>query len=246
VHRTPNRTLVGAVVVAATLLLAACGSSGGSDAGRDDTSGGKDATTTTEAQTEAEAQARADSVDLTVDDFPEGWTSAPASDEDEDSPLDQCDPTFSSDEGKVAKHSTDDFTIGSLDAGDGTQMSAQTVVFDDADTAAAAVAVFDDPDVVSCIDEALTSSLRESTGLTIEGKLEDDDLKVDTDEAAGVSGTYVLTAEDGTTTNATVAVLAMSTGDVGTMVTILSLGDSLDFTTLRAPFDKLAELQGAA
>ena len=37
----------------------------------------------------------------------------------------------------------------------------------------------------------------------------------------------------------TVAVLAMSTGDVGTMVTILSLGDSLDPSSLQVPIETL-------
>lgn len=250
--RTSHRTLVGALAVSVALLLAACGTSGGNDADKDDptTTAAKatttEATTTTEAEVDDEAQARADSVDLTVSDFPDGWEASPASPDDEDSPIKACDPSFSDEDTKLAKHATDDFTTGSLDDADGTNFAAETVVFDSPETADAAIEVFNDADVISCVDEALKTTLGEATGLTVEGTLEEDDLDVGTDNSAGVSASYVLTAEDGSTVNATVAVLAMSTGDVGTMVTILSLGDSLDPSSLQVPIETLASLQGEA
>ena len=253
----PTRTLMGAVAVSVALLVSACGASGGSeDASADQkttttkaeatttTTTAAEETTTTEAAVDDDAQARADSVDLTTSDFPDGWTATAPSEDDQDSPLKDCDPSFSDDDAKLAKHSTDDFSLGSLDEADGTQFAAETVVFVDAGTADAAVEVLNDADVVACLDEALQELLATSTGLEIEGALEDDDIgEIGTDNQAGVSATYVLTADDGSTVNATVALLAMSTGDVGTMVTILSLGDSLDPTTLGGPIQALADLQ---
>lgn len=245
-HRT-KRTLAATLALSLALLVAACGTSGGSDAGDDDagttTTAAEAATTTTTA--DDEAQARAESVDLEESDFPDGWTSSPASADDEDSPMKACDPSFSDDDAKLAKFSTDDFSIGSLDDADGTIFSAETVVFTDADTADAAIEVFDDDDVIACIDDALKETLGGGS-LTVDGTLEEDDVDLGTDNSAGVSATYALTADDGSTVDATVAILAFNTGDVGTMVTILSLGDSLDPTTLRAPVETLAELQGEA
>ncbi len=257
-HRTPRttRALAGGLAITVALIVSACGTSGGSDAAKEDSTTTEkttatDAVTTTDVVTTTEAaadgaQARADSVDLTVSDFPDGWTSSPASPDDEDSPIKACDPSFSNDDAKLAKHSTDDFTVGSLDDADGTTFSAETVVFTDADTADGAVEVFNDADVVSCIDEALKKQLGDSTGLTVEGSLADDDLDVGTDNSSGVSATYTMTASDGSTVNATVAVLTFSTGDIGTMVTILSLGDSLDPSSVQDPIQALAELQGEA
>ena len=135
-HRT-QRTLAAAAALSLALLVSACGTSGGSDAGGKDD--GKDTTTTEATSTTASAddgaQARADSVDLEESDFPDGWTSSPASADDEDSPMKACDPSFSDEDAKLAKHSTDDFTTGSLDDADGSVFSAETVVFADADTA---------------------------------------------------------------------------------------------------------------
>ena len=49
------------------------------------------ASTTTEPEVDEEAQARAEAVDITIDDFPEGWESAPHEvDEDEPISITQC------------------------------------------------------------------------------------------------------------------------------------------------------------
>jgi hypothetical protein len=248
VHRT-QRPLAAAAALSLALLVSACGTSGGSDAGAKDD--GKDTTTTeaTSTTTSADdgAQARADSVDLEESDFPDGWTASPASADDEDSPMKACDPSFSDEDAKLAKHSTDDFTTGSLDDADGSVFSAETVVFADAATADAAVAVFDDEDVVACLDAAVKDTLGGGQdGVTVDGALQDDDVDLGTDNAAGVSATYQITADDGSSVNATVAILAFNTGDVGTMVTIVSLGDGLEPTAVRPPVQRLAELQGEA
>lgn len=245
-HRT-QRTLAAAAALSLALLVSACGTSGGSDAGgKDDGPTTTEAKATTTTSADDAVQARADSVDLEESDFPDGWTASPASADDEDSPMKACDPSFSDDDAKLAKHSTDDFTTGSLDDADGSVFSAETVVFADADTADAAVAVFDDEDVVACLDEAVKATLGGQDGMTVEGALEDDDVDLGTDNSAGVSATYQVTADDGSTVNATVAILAFNTGDVGTMVTIVSLGDSLEPTAVRPPVQRLAELQGEA
>ena len=244
-----HRTLVAALAVSGVLFVSACGASGGSDASSttakpaDKTTTTKATTTTTEA--DADAQARADSVDITLSEFPDGWTAAPASTDDSDSPMKKCDPTFSDDSAKLAKHRTDEFSVGAAESLDLTQFSAETVVFEDADAADAAVEVFNDPEVISCLDSSLKDTLG-SDGTTIEGSLSEDDLDPGTDNSAGVSGTFTLTSTDGTTAKITVAILAMSTNDVGTMVTILTMDQGFDPTTLQDPITTLAKLQGEA
>ncbi|WP_426571146.1 hypothetical protein [Aquihabitans sp. McL0605] len=250
-----HRKYLGAAAVCAALLLSACGTSGGSDSSKDTTTTKPKTTTstttaektTTTAATNGDAEARAKTVDLTVSDFPDGWTATPTTADDSASPMDACDPSFADDSDQLAKFDTDTFVVGSFDQADGTQFGAETVIFTDADAASAAIAPFKDPTVVTCIDKALQKTLTNNGELKAEGSLADDsDLDLGTDDLAGLSGTYKLTAADGTTVNATVAMLVMTTGDVGTQITIVSLGDSLDASTLKAPIEKLATLQGKA
>lgn len=250
-----HRKIIGGVLVAGALLLSACGTSGGSDAADSDAS---EETTTTEAATTtedpaADAQARAETVTLTEADFPEGWSSAgqpPDDDDDANNPLTACSENFSDKSDNVATHATDDFQIGSIDDGDGSQFGAETIVFTDEEAATAAVEELSDPEVVTCIDGALKEVFGEGTpGITVTGEITADDITVDlgTDAIAGISGTFEISADDGSTATANIGILAMSTGDVGTMVTILSLGTSLDPTTLvEGPITTLAELQAEA
>ncbi|MFN8017200.1 MAG: hypothetical protein U0P45_03660 [Acidimicrobiales bacterium] len=244
----PTRTALGAAV-AASLLLAACGTSGGEDA--ETTTTKAKTTTTTKATTTtadtAAAQDRADSVDLTVSDFPDGWTSSPPEADTGDSPLDKCDESFANDSAVLASHKTDTFSVGSFDQLDGSQVSADTRVFETEDDAKAVVAPFNDTEVVACIDEALKSTFTASGGITAEGQLSDDDPgDLGTDDAEGLSTTYKLTADDGTTANATVAVLMMRTGDVATLVSIVSLGDNLSSSDVQPAIESLAKAQAAA
>lgn len=159
--RTSHRTLLGAAAVSLLLVVSACGTSGGSDdAGTDDptttAAGEADETTTTAAddptttaadddEADPDAQARADSVDLTLSDFPDGWEATPPTDPDAESPLNDCDPALGDRSTQLARHATDDFSSGSFDAGDGTQVTARTVVFEDEAAAEAAMAPFSDP-----------------------------------------------------------------------------------------------------
>lgn len=253
--QSPHWKIVTGAAVAAALLLSACGASGGSDDADKKTTTTKaeaattttaadDDPTTTEASGDADAQARVDTVDLTVSDFADGWTAEPYVDDDEDSPLAACDPVFS-DDTPLAKHNTDNFTIGSLDEGDGAQVGAVTAALPTADEADAAVEAFNDDDTVSCISDAL-AGVFESGGYTVDGSLADDDIDVGTDNSAGVSGEFTLTNPDGDSATATIAVLAFSTGDLVTIVNIISIGESLDPTTLQAPITTLAGLQGEA
>lgn len=245
-----TRPALGALAVAATLALAACGTSGGNDAA--DTTTTKAKTTTTKATTTtadtAAAQERADSVDLTTSDFPDGWTSTPASTtEDSAGGIDQCDPAWSDDSTTLAKHATDDFSVGSFDSLDGTKVSAVTRVYATEADAEAVIEPFSKSSTIDCISKGVKDSFEENGQITATGEMtEDDPGDLGTDDAQGVSGTYQLTATDGTKVNATVALLVMRTGDLATSMLIMSLGDNLDPTDLQGPVKAIAEAQAAA
>ena len=251
------RMVISSCAVAAALILAACGTSGGSDASAKDTTTtaakasttAPKGTTTTGAKVTvpaAKAQARADSVDLTVSDFPDGWTATPYSGDGQPSPIQECDPSFADDSTRVARHHTDDFVLGSLDSGDGSQFGAETVVFSSEQTATDTVTAFDDPKVVSCIDSKLKDALASQTGGTVSGTLGKEEVDLGTDQGAGLSARYQIATPGGTTVDATVGLLATSTGDIGTLVSILSIGDNLDASTLKAPIDSLIAQQKSA
>ena len=256
-HST-HRLALSALALSTALFVAACGTSGASDdAGKDDqttttaakadkTTTTAEETTTTEAAADEEAQARADSIDLTVSDFPDGWSSSPSTDDDSPSPLEECDPSFSDESTTLAKHSTDDFTFGSLDQNDGANLAAETKVFTDEEAAQAALDPFSDPEVVSCLDAKLKDLFGQSAGATVTGDLSEDDIDLGTDQAEGLSATYTIDAPDGSSAEVNIGLLAIRTGDLATLVTITSTGESFQPTDLQSPLTQLATLQGEA
>lgn len=244
-----------AVAIAGSLLLAACGSSGGDDA--DDTTTTEASTETTEAtdttaaddegEGDADAQARAEAIDLTVSDFPDGWEAVDVDDEeDAESPLDACDPSFSDDSTEVASFRDEDFTLGDVDAGDGTNVTVETKVFTSEDDASAAIAPFGDPEVLVCVDEILKEQFGGSDGNTIEGEFSADEYPATlVDESVSASADYLITATDGSTQRLLVAVLLLRTGDLASQVLILSVGESLDPADVQGAITRLEELQAA-
>lgn len=246
---TPRRRLA-ALVAALTVVAAACGTSGGNDAATtttaaDATTTTAEETTTTEASGTAEAQARADAVELTDADFPSDWSSSPADESDGPSPLDGCDPSFTDDSSELATNKTDTFTTGSVDAGDGAQFRAETKVFVDEAAATAALDPFSDPDVLDCIDGALKEAFGDGQGATVTGTFGEDDIEVGADQSEGASAEYTIEADDGSSADVAVAVLLIRTGDLATMITIQTVGSSFEPSVLQAPVERIVELQAA-
>jgi len=132
-----------------------------------------------------------------------------------------------------------------MDAGDGTQVTARTVVFEDETAAEDAVAPFTEPDVISCIDDALKSAF--SAGgqdVTVEGTLGLGDATFDVDDTVALSASYTLTAGDGSTLDLNFGVLVLRVGDIATNVVVQSVDPDFDVTTL--PIDTLVEQLNAA
>ena len=245
-NRTTHRSLLGALAVSVALLAAACGASGGSDdAGKEDpTTTSAKATTTTEAETDA-GQARAESIDLTVSDFPDGFTATPASDEEGPSGVDQC-TEEASDDDVTGEYATDDFTSGDLDAGDGVQVSVKTKVFTDEAAAEAALEPFSDPDVISCLNDLFKQQF-ESNGSTVDGSIAIEDYGDTTADQAGlVGGRLTVTTPDGQEVPVTVAVVTLRTGDVATALMATGVGPSIDSVDISGVATRLEDLQADA
>ncbi len=256
--RTLTRTAIGAIAMSLALLVAACGTSGGNDDAKDTTTTEADKTTTApddDTTTTAEdggedgdAQARADSVSLTEDDFPSGWTASPSSSSDESNGIEECDPSFGDTSDELATNKNDEFTQGDPDAGDGVHFGLETKVFTDADAAEAAVAPFADDDVIACISDMFKDEFA-SDGTTIDGDLAADDgwPATTADDAYGISGQFTLTSADGQNTlSLTLMVLMLRTDDVASQVLILAVGENFDPTELADPITTVEELQAAA
>jgi len=250
VTRTTHRIFLSAMAASFALVISACGASGGSsDGGKDTTTtttkAPAESTTTTTADDAEAAQDRADSVDVELSDFPEGWDSAPADDPDAESPLNDCDPALGDRSTQLARHATDDFSIGSFERGDGVQFTARTVVFEDEAAAEAAVAPFSDSKVLSCIDDALKSAYTSAgEGITVEGSLEQGDADFGADETVALSATYTVSAEDGSSMDVNLGVLVMRTGDVATNIVVQTVDPDFDPSVL--PVEKLADQLNAA
>ena len=246
--RTTHRILSSAVAVSLVLVISACGSSSGSDGSKDATTTTKakaEVTTTTAADSSDDAQARADSVDWKLADFPDGWTSTPPTDGDSKSPVADCDPALGDESVQLAKHATDDYSIGSIDNGDGVQVTARTVVFSDADAAKAAVAPFSEPDVITCIDETLKQAYTSGgNDVTVDGTLGPEAASSDAEETTGLSAAYTVSAGDGSTLDVKMGILVVRTGDVVTNIVIQAVDPNFDPSTL--PVNQLVDALNAA
>jgi hypothetical protein len=254
-RRTTRSVLAAALV--GSLLLAACGSSGGDDADDEATTtvATDESTPTTEAGDEGDegdeavdedALARAEAIDLTVSDFPDGWEAVPVEDEDVESPLDACDPSFTDDSTELAAFRDDDFVLGDLDVGDGTNVAVETKVFTSEDDAVAAIAPFGDEAVLACVDEALKGQFGADGANTIEGEFTADDYPSTlVDETVAASAEYTITGSDGSTQQLLVAVLLLRTGDLATQLLILSVGGGLDPADVQGAVARVEELQAA-
>jgi hypothetical protein len=239
-----------AFAVALTLVLAACGTTGDDE--------GDDTTTTTAATTESsestestesttttepvddDAQERAEAVDITLDDFPEGWESAPHEESDEEDLITTCS-DFDLESLTIAEYFTDDFTLGDLSANDGQSIEIGTRVFEDEQTATDIVSVIPEDDFIACSNDELESSF----GIgSVEGEVDDRVFTGIGDQTEGFSGQILVTDSDsGEQVPLTVAFVAIRTGDLVTGLSAVSVTQDLDSDVLDTLGERIVELQ---
>ncbi len=243
-NRALTRALAGAGALA--LLFAACGGDGDDDAATTTTTAVETTTTAPEETTTSapgnfgtaettettgdvgdadEAVALAQSINLTIDDFAEGWTEEPA-DEDEEDEIDACFTTVDLPASTVGKAATGDFSVSSPDGSSGQVVSMQTVVFDSPATATAVVAeVGTDAfaDCVASVAETGASDEGSEATLTLVPQVDDPPLA---EESLGLSGALSATLPDGTPIQSLVDLHVIRTAEVVSMTLTLDIGDT--------------------
>ncbi len=252
---------VAAVMVSVVLATAACGTT--DDEGSADTTttaGGEETTTTAEETTTTEeetttteeettttsepddddAEARAEAALITAEDFPADFESTPSTDGTDTEIFDECAPEVDVTEETVAEASSDDFTTGDLGANEGTQYSADSAVLSSEDVATEIVDLFGDDAFAACASEGV----KEELDLAATGELEAvGDLAVG-DQAAGLQGAFTVTdPETNEDVVLDVAVAAIRTGDLVTILGGIGVGQILDSDLIAELADTIAERQ---
>jgi hypothetical protein len=243
-----------AIALALVSVVAACGTTGDDDSA--DTTSTTEAekstttsettestTTTTEPEVDAEAQARAEAVDITIDDFPSDWESAPHEDDPDPDLITTCS-EFDLEELSLGVYNTDDFSVGDLSANDGQSMQIGTRVFEDEDTASSILDVIPEDDFIACANDELEKSFGEGS---VEGAVEAREFTGIGDQTEGFSGQLDVTdSSTGDVVTLQVAFVAVRTGDLVTGLSAIGVGQELDTAVLDDLGDRIVELQADA
>jgi hypothetical protein len=237
--------------IALTLVLAACGTTGEGESGdttsttqaESSTTSETTTSTTTEPEVDEAAQARAEAVDVTLDDFPAGWESSPHEVDDDEDLITLCS-EFDLEELSLAVHNTDDFSIGDLSANDGQSMQIGTRIFEDEATAESILDVMPQDDFIACANQELESTYGEGS---VEGEVEARQFEGIGDQTEGFSGQLqVVDSNTGETVSVQLAFVAIRTGDLVTGLTAVGVGQGLDTSVLDDLGDRIVELQESA
>lgn len=169
------------------------------------------------------ADARAVAANLVGKDFPAGWTSTPHQSTNDTTLIDDCAAHINLDSVTVAKAESDDFAKGDLTTNLGQQVHSSTRVFEDEAAATAVVSVLGDATFVAC---AGTTVKAEFKGSAVTGSLKPvPNVQGYGDQAAGLQGTFSVTTPAATNPiDVEIALLAIRTRDIATVVTGVSIG----------------------
>lgn len=253
-----------AALGAALTLALALGACGGDDDAADDTTTttaattteaettttteGDEPTTTTEAEDERpddeEAEALAEAINLTLDDFAEGWTEEPADDDEGDDELNACFTEIDLDEVTVAEADSPTFQIGSEDGSQGQVVQTTTIVFADDETAESVMAEIPTNQFAGCAEDALVASVEEDNELIDSGLDPVEDTGGLGDEAAGLAGSISFT-NDGTEYSGQLAYYFIRTGNVVSGISLLDIGDVAFEDTLTGLLETVATRQAS-
>jgi hypothetical protein len=244
-----------ALAVALSLGLVACGTTG------DDDESGGEKTTTTEATTESsettgstestttttevevddEAQARAETIDIDISDFPADWEASPHQESDEENLVTKC-TEFDLDELSLGVYDTEDFSTGDLSSNDGQSIEIGTRVFEDETTASQISDAIASDDFVACANDEIASSFGDS----VDGEVQGVDFENIGDQTEGFSGQITVTDTDGTEVTLQLAFVAIRTGDLITGVSATGVTQPLDTDVLDDLGVRIVELQAEA
>jgi hypothetical protein len=241
------------LAIALSLVFAACGTTGDDDSADTTTTTkatSSSTTTTTESSTSTtvdvlleEAQAMAETVDITIDDFPDGWESAPHQDDPDPDLITTCS-EFDLEDASLAVHETEDFSIGDLSANDGQSIQISTRAFVDEETATSILDVIPEDDFIACANDELEKTFGVGS---VEGEVEAREFDGIGDQTEGFSGELEVTdSTSGDTVTVQLAFIAIRTGSLTTGLSAVGVGQELDTDVLDALGDRIVELQADA
>jgi hypothetical protein len=258
-HRSARRAI--AAAFALTLVVAACG---GDDDSSDDppettadttapdksttTTGDEEPTDSSEPEEEGpdaeEAQALAESINLTLDDFADGWQESAA--EEDDDELSECFQDVDIDEVEVAQADSPSFSFTHEDGERAQFVQSTTIVVDEAASGEAVIAEIGTDQFAGCAEDALIAAVEEDGGTIESGGLEPiEDQAGRGDEGVALAGDIVIVGADGSEAQGQLAYYFIRTGNVVTGVSILDIGDLAFQETLTELLDVVVERQAA-
>ncbi len=168
-----------------------------------------------------DAVALAERINLTIDDFADGWTETPAEDDDGGANLDDCFVETDIEAATVGEAETGTFSLD-VDDTSGQLVTMQTVVLDSADTATALLAEAGGDAFITCAQDLFVSGFGEGAAVALSVRPDDEPW---TEESFGLVGDITLPTQDGSSTVDGVMDLHLfRTGEVVSFTATLDLG----------------------
>jgi hypothetical protein len=171
---------------------------------------------------DADAVALAQRINLTIDDFAEGWTETPPEEDDGGANLDDCFVETDIEAATVGEAETGTFAVESEDGETGQLVTMQTVILDSADTAGALLAEAGGDAFITCAQGIFVEGFGEGTSVAL-SVLPDDPPY--TEESFGLAGDIVLPTASGGMVNGVMDLHLFRTGEVVSFTATLDLGD---------------------
>jgi hypothetical protein len=259
VPRVGTRVL--AAACALSLLVAACGDDGDDETADEttETTAAADESTTTAAEEpdestttsdpvsgddsgdgtegDPDAVALAERINLTIDDFAEGWTEQPAEDDDGGANIDDCFVETDIESVTVGEAETGTFSV-EVDETSGQLVTMQTVVLDTADTASALVGEVGGDAFGPCVEDVMMQSFGDGATATVAFQADAPPL---TEESVGIVGSVSVPGEDGTTVDGLVDLHVFRTGGVISFTATIDIGDTAFEGTLTELYTVIAQ-----
>lgn len=225
-----------AAAFALTLLAAACGGDdGGDDPAPSSTTEPAATSTSPDGSTEPdpepepdgpdvdEAEALAESLNLTIEDMGDGWQ-ADDSESDSEGGVSECYQDVDLDAIEVAQADSPQFTTSSLDGSQGQVVQTSTIVLDEEASAEAIMAEIGDDRFADCVDDVLVDSIGAGGGQVIDsGIVVVEDQGGLGDASGGLAGAISLMT-GGNQIDGQLALYFIRTDNVITGVQVLDLG----------------------
>jgi hypothetical protein len=268
--RTRVRALVAACAVA-LLVTAACGDDDDSADTGDDTeqstestdaestesteaeeettaSEPEEETTTSEAEEEGnpEAVATAEAINLTIDDFAEGWVEEEdSSEENGEDDFDQCFTTIDLASVTLGEAESPTFSAELPDGQSGQVVGMKTVVFDTPESATAALTELATQDFANCTQSGITGSEVEGVQASLTAYGDEPPIS---EQSVGVAGSIQIPGEDGEDQQGRLDLHAIRTGNIASFTLTLDIGETPSTAfeqTLTELYTVIAERQAA-